>query len=635
MNPEHLFELIRGEEAVLWAGSGLSLYAGYPSGTALSKTIYNSLSPKEKLEIPNSLSLPELTEQYVRIKGNKRDDLIRLLRQIFTKKPSTIHVHEKLARIPHIRTIVTTNYDRLFEMAYSEKLLPIIRESDLGLTGKAAELFKVHGDIGYPETMVVTKSDYANFDYQRFGDNLFWSNLKARISNKAIVFIGYDLEDENIKNVLRQVVTALGENRKEMFLIAPGFKKLKVDYLADLGIQYHDSKGEIFIDSLFHSIKEKITTDFDQGKVGPETVRKFFNQHGIAPELGSKEDGYYLKAVKAMTDQMNGRIAFKSIVDGQLLQSFNKIMTGQEFGTLTLDSKSIEGLQFLLNDINMLSTAGDYRLQLQSQPHREGRVSIVFEDGSEFEGIEYQLYLSKELAQLTACYQASKFIFKVTQPLQNLHGPTTNSTFSFEPSQQFNSVNAAISTYKLGLKLAKNLAMTIYHAVDPKPYTLKLFVQQMPVQAIETNLQFFEWLKKIQSAYHVRFDQPGDYTADDYRNAMIAAAVANGQIHVQDWTDELTFEIDRGIARELVSKLTGNSLTALAQTEEEIFIYGQTINLGYKTIRMDDLVLINKAAIERGRTNIARVRPASNIISISYSPELSIENNEGAMRLEQ
>jgi hypothetical protein len=43
INPdiERLISLIRNEEIVLWVGSGLSLYAGYPSGAAFCDIIYN------------------------------------------------------------------------------------------------------------------------------------------------------------------------------------------------------------------------------------------------------------------------------------------------------------------------------------------------------------------------------------------------------------------------------------------------------------------------------------------------------------------------------------------------------------------------------------------------------------------
>ena len=34
---ERLISLIRNKEIVLWAGSGLSLYAGYPSGTEIGR----------------------------------------------------------------------------------------------------------------------------------------------------------------------------------------------------------------------------------------------------------------------------------------------------------------------------------------------------------------------------------------------------------------------------------------------------------------------------------------------------------------------------------------------------------------------------------------------------------------------
>ena len=147
MNAEEIIKSIRREEAVLWIGSGFSLYAGYPTGAALAQIIYNSLSASEKKEISKNLPLAELAEQHVRLRGNNKADLTNVLRKVFTQKPSALHVHQTLAGIPHIKTIITTNYDRLFEHAYGDRLVPIIKESDVALTGEKTELFKVHGDI--------------------------------------------------------------------------------------------------------------------------------------------------------------------------------------------------------------------------------------------------------------------------------------------------------------------------------------------------------------------------------------------------------------------------------------------------------------------------------------------------------
>jgi len=73
-----LFELIRKEEVVLFVGAGFSINAGYPSGDKLCKRIFDDLSDTEKTDINDKLPLPELTEEFVQIRGNSRNSLITI-----------------------------------------------------------------------------------------------------------------------------------------------------------------------------------------------------------------------------------------------------------------------------------------------------------------------------------------------------------------------------------------------------------------------------------------------------------------------------------------------------------------------------------------------------------------------------
>ena len=59
-NKLSLFENISKEEVVLFAGAGLSLYAGFPSGNALRDIFFNSLNEAEKAQIiPNFQEIDE------------------------------------------------------------------------------------------------------------------------------------------------------------------------------------------------------------------------------------------------------------------------------------------------------------------------------------------------------------------------------------------------------------------------------------------------------------------------------------------------------------------------------------------------------------------------------------------------
>ncbi len=180
---DSLFELIRREEVVIWAGAGLSLYAGYPSGNSLKELLYKSLSQSEKRQIRKSNMLPDFAEDFVKLKNNNKHELLRILENNFIgKAPKSNEYHAKLASIPHIHTIITTNYDRLFEEAYKEKGQVMLSPLNIPyIDSKKTQIFKVHGDFVDPESIIITKSDYLNFFSKDSEYNDLWTTVKAQL----------------------------------------------------------------------------------------------------------------------------------------------------------------------------------------------------------------------------------------------------------------------------------------------------------------------------------------------------------------------------------------------------------------------------------------------------------------------
>ena len=86
MYKENLFELIRKEEVIIWAGAGMSLYAGYPSAKRLAEILIENLTSKEKERIDINIPLPELAEEFYRLKGNNKNSLLQILNETFQKK---------------------------------------------------------------------------------------------------------------------------------------------------------------------------------------------------------------------------------------------------------------------------------------------------------------------------------------------------------------------------------------------------------------------------------------------------------------------------------------------------------------------------------------------------------------------
>ena len=91
---ERLITLIRNKEIILWAGSGLSLYAGYPSGITFCDIIYNAAkSESDKAILAKHKSvLMNIAEEFEQLYS--RDELIGLVSEYFDKAPSVNpHAH--------------------------------------------------------------------------------------------------------------------------------------------------------------------------------------------------------------------------------------------------------------------------------------------------------------------------------------------------------------------------------------------------------------------------------------------------------------------------------------------------------------------------------------------------------------
>ncbi|MEB1361260.1 SIR2 family protein [Xanthomonas campestris] len=101
---------------------------------------------------------------------------------------------------PH--AIVTTNYDQLIEPIFSEYEVvigqKILRQPYLSI----GEIFKIHGCISDPISLVLTESDYESFEVDK---KYLSAKLLTYFAEHPLLFIGYSANDPNIRSVLYDV----------------------------------------------------------------------------------------------------------------------------------------------------------------------------------------------------------------------------------------------------------------------------------------------------------------------------------------------------------------------------------------------------------------------------------------------
>lgn len=98
---------------------------------------------------------------------------------------------------PH--AVITTNYDTLLEPLFPQYEVvvgqSVFRQSALVV----GEVFKIHGSIKNPASLVLTAEDYEIFDRTK---RYLSAKLLTYFAEHPLLFIGYSASDENIKNVL-------------------------------------------------------------------------------------------------------------------------------------------------------------------------------------------------------------------------------------------------------------------------------------------------------------------------------------------------------------------------------------------------------------------------------------------------
>lgn len=101
---------------------------------------------------------------------------------------------------PH--AIITTNYDRFLERIFPE-YEPIIGQKilryDSALFG---EIFKIHGCVSDPTTLVLTESDYDDFAQKK---KYLSAKLLTLFLEHPLLFVGYSAEDPNVRALLSDI----------------------------------------------------------------------------------------------------------------------------------------------------------------------------------------------------------------------------------------------------------------------------------------------------------------------------------------------------------------------------------------------------------------------------------------------
>ncbi len=149
----------------------------------------------------------------------------KLLNNLEYKENANIELEELKKARKNVGSIITTNYDKLAQDIF--EFNPLIG-NDILLSNPYGSIYKIHGCVNDPSKIIITQTDYKKFKEKY---ELIRAQLLSLFIHNPIIFFGYSVGDENIKEILKTIFTYVEPNSDTARRIRSNF--LLVEYEAD------------------------------------------------------------------------------------------------------------------------------------------------------------------------------------------------------------------------------------------------------------------------------------------------------------------------------------------------------------------------------------------------------------------
>lgn len=110
--------------------------------------------------------------------------------------------------------IITTNYDEMLETIFGDEYTPHVGQTSLltSVVDGVGDIYKIHGSVTDCDSIVITKDDYDRFFSKEIYLN---SKILTLFLEYPIVFLGYSINDRNVKSILSTIFDTLSSKKLE------------------------------------------------------------------------------------------------------------------------------------------------------------------------------------------------------------------------------------------------------------------------------------------------------------------------------------------------------------------------------------------------------------------------------------
>lgn len=230
------------------------------------------------------------------------------------------HVEDELVAYTNFlakaRVIITTNYDTLTEQLLLKKgIQPKVYIGQHGFFDKTidwSELYKIHGDVNEPKSIIINKKDYDQYDENSI---LISAKILSNMIEAPILFLGYSLTDRNVRKLLKDFASQLPKED-----IRKSSNRIFI-------VEYAENE-----DTVFEQMNRDELLDISYILVSTDNYSEIFNKISQIDEgLTPYEVRKYQKIIRKIVDTAgaNGNLDAVLVSSTQLESLENQIQDGK------------------------------------------------------------------------------------------------------------------------------------------------------------------------------------------------------------------------------------------------------------------------------------------------------------------
>lgn len=421
---KRIIDASRTEALTFFVGAGVSKLSDAPKWSELIDAFSDSIGRDKKPYYSNEeyLSIPQMYYYSIDQDDGKYYDFIN---NCFESKKLIPNVIHKMLLDLNPHAFITTNFDNLLETAASENCQSfkvVACDDEISEINGNRFILKLHGDLNH-RNIVLKEEDYLNYS-ENF--KLVETLLKSIFATNTVVFIGYGLNDYNIKLILNWTKTLLKEKFNKPIFIYTDDEELSKDEL-----RYHESKGLSVVDyrhcadtesidyiNRYKSVLNSINSSSGFSVKGKNEIEAFELLYDLLAPL----DIMKALRIQDIKEKLYNKVIIESqgvidisVGENILFKQFSAINDMNEDDRMKLGSDTVQKYQTI---VSVLTKAQIWRIRCSDHKlHKIADDNFVFANPCcmQFDYVEMQKYVGKGYLDYYDNYKKAYYLAKLNR----------------------------------------------------------------------------------------------------------------------------------------------------------------------------------------------------------------------------